>query len=81
MGKYLSVLNPFRNFNIENRAHKAISQTKPSPAPKFEADQKVLDRLLKGLLGIVKEIFILTVIFFRISYCIPEQLEERSKFG
>lgn len=50
MGKALStVRNPLRNFNIEERAHKAISRDKPIAAPKFAADVAEYERVLKGL--------------------------------
>ncbi|CAH0553983.1 unnamed protein product [Brassicogethes aeneus] len=48
MGKALSVVkNPFKNFNVESRAHKVISQAKPKPAPKYKADEATLDKLIK----------------------------------
>lgn len=50
MGKILSTLkNPLRNFNIEERAHKVISQTKPSAAPRHESDQKYFKHLMRGI--------------------------------
>lgn len=49
MGKVLSLANPFRNFNVESRAHKVISQAKPVPAPKYKLDEIDLERLMKGL--------------------------------
>lgn len=49
MGKVLSVATrPFRNFNIENRAHKIISKEKPTPAPLHAANLKEAERILKG---------------------------------
>lgn len=49
MGKVLSVgAREVRNFNVENRAHKVISQSKPKPAPKYEANVKELERVLRG---------------------------------
>lgn len=52
MGKVLSVVNPFRNFNVESRAHKVVSQSKPIPAPKHKTDQIDIERLIKGLKNI-----------------------------
>lgn len=50
MGKVISRFkHPFRNFNLEERAHKVISQPKPVLAPKHEKDQAYVDRLIKGL--------------------------------
>lgn len=37
-----------QRFNIENRAHKVISQAKPIKAPMFEANQKDLERIMRG---------------------------------
>lgn len=53
MGKAISSLAataiaPLRNYNIEQRAQKIISQNKPKPAPKYESDQKELERILRG---------------------------------
>ncbi|XP_023023345.1 NADH dehydrogenase [ubiquinone] 1 alpha subcomplex assembly factor 4 [Leptinotarsa decemlineata] len=48
MGKIFStVKHPFRNFNLEYRAHKVISQPKPIPAPLHEKDQIDVERLMK----------------------------------
>ncbi|XP_060526200.1 protein NDUFAF4 homolog [Cylas formicarius] len=48
MGKVLSsIKHPFRNFNLESRAHKVISQPKPKPAPKHTRDQIEIERLIK----------------------------------
>ncbi|CAH1118793.1 unnamed protein product [Phaedon cochleariae] len=48
MGKAFSMIsNPFRNFNVESRAHKIISQPKPIPAPRHEKDEADLQRLIK----------------------------------
>lgn len=50
MGKALSTIaNPFKNFNLESRAHKVISQSKPIPAPKYKKDELDFDRLMKGI--------------------------------
>ncbi|KAL3277398.1 hypothetical protein HHI36_012747 [Cryptolaemus montrouzieri] len=47
MGKILSRMKrPFRNYNVENRAHKIISKDKPVPAPKYETDRIEIDRLM-----------------------------------
>lgn len=49
MGKVLSVVtSQFRNYNIEQRAHNAISQTKLRPVPKYESTKKDLERILLG---------------------------------
>ena len=37
-----------QRFNIENRAQRIIAQDKPRPAPKYEADARELERILKG---------------------------------
>ncbi|KAJ8945872.1 hypothetical protein NQ318_002712 [Aromia moschata] len=56
MGKVLSmVANPFRNFNLESRAHKVISQAKPTPAPRHKKDQIDIDRLMKEYPGAYEE--------------------------
>ncbi|XP_044259412.1 protein NDUFAF4 homolog [Tribolium madens] len=48
MGKVMSMMGrPFRNFNIESRAHKIISKDKPTPAPKHKSDQLDYERLIK----------------------------------
>ncbi|CAH2012259.1 unnamed protein product [Acanthoscelides obtectus] len=48
MGKVLSsIRHPFRNFNLESRAHKVISQEKPKPAPWRHTDQIEIERLMK----------------------------------
>ncbi|XP_018579512.1 protein NDUFAF4 homolog [Anoplophora glabripennis] len=48
MGKALSLIsNPFKNFNLESRAHKVISQPKPVPAPRHKKDQLDFERLMK----------------------------------
>lgn len=50
MGKVLSTIaiRASQRFNIENRAQRVIAQDKPRPAPKFEANVKDLERILKG---------------------------------
>lgn len=50
MGKVMSSVARRANqrFNIENRAQRVIAQDKPTPAPKYEADAKELERILKG---------------------------------
>lgn len=49
MGKVLSVATAkVQRFNVESRAQKVISRDKPTPAPKFEADQKQLEKMLRG---------------------------------
>ncbi|KAF7268821.1 hypothetical protein GWI33_018167 [Rhynchophorus ferrugineus] len=56
MGKILSTIkHPFRNFNLESRAHKIIGQSKPIPAPKFEKDELDLQRLQKQYPEVFKE--------------------------
>nr|CAI5818634.1 unnamed protein product [Callosobruchus analis] len=48
MGKiFSSIKHPFRNFNLESRAHKIISQEKPKPAPWHKRDQMEIERLMK----------------------------------
>ena len=54
MGKVLSVVtSQFRNYNIEQRAHNAISQSKLRPVPKYESTKKDLERTLLGNLIIL----------------------------
>lgn len=49
MGKVMSTaVRAQQRFNIENRAQRVIAQDKPKPAPKFEANVKELERVLKG---------------------------------
>ncbi|XP_063909071.1 protein NDUFAF4 homolog [Zophobas morio] len=49
MGKILSLMGrPLRNFNVESRAHKIISQEKPVPAPKHKSDQLIYDEIMKN---------------------------------
>ncbi|XP_030752661.1 protein NDUFAF4 homolog [Sitophilus oryzae] len=46
MGKVLSsIKHPFRNFNLEDRAHKIIGQSKPIPAPRHAKDEIDIQRL------------------------------------
>ncbi|CAG9861050.1 unnamed protein product [Phyllotreta striolata] len=48
MGKAFSrVKTPFKNFDLENRAHKIISRDKPTPAPRYEKDQNEYERVMK----------------------------------
>uniref|UniRef100_A0A6P7H7Q0 Protein NDUFAF4 homolog n=1 Tax=Diabrotica virgifera virgifera TaxID=50390 RepID=A0A6P7H7Q0_DIAVI len=48
MGKaYSSLKNPLKNFNVESRAHKVISQPKPIPAPRHKREQDQYDRMLQ----------------------------------
>lgn len=44
------IASPFKYYNIESRAHKVISQSKPVVAPKFKDTLKDLERVLKGKL-------------------------------
>lgn len=44
------ITSPFKYYNIESRAHKVISQSKPVVAPKFKDTLKDLERVLKGKL-------------------------------
>lgn len=49
MGKVLSVAaGKVQRFNVENRAQKVIARDKPIAAPKFEANVKELERILRG---------------------------------
>lgn len=57
MGKVFSVVAkysrlPAQRFNVENRAHRVISQDKPNPAPKFLSNLKDLERVLKGKINL-----------------------------
>lgn len=50
MGKVFSMISrPVKNFNIESRAHKIISQEKPVPAPKHKASIEQAERILRGM--------------------------------
>jgi NADH dehydrogenase [ubiquinone] 1 alpha subcomplex assembly factor 4 len=42
------VTSQFRDFNVEQRAFKAVSMDKPKPAPKFESNERDLEKILKG---------------------------------
>ncbi|XP_070490558.1 protein NDUFAF4 homolog [Chironomus tepperi] len=56
MGKAMSVItSPFRYYNIESRAHKVISQSKPVVAPKFKDTVKDLERVLKDHPEIIEQ--------------------------
>lgn len=44
----LGVRHVQQRFNVENRAHKVISQAKPKKAPTFEANVKELERVMRG---------------------------------
>ncbi|EAT43384.1 AAEL005171-PA [Aedes aegypti] len=47
MGKVLSIAaRQVNRFNVESRAEKVISQSKPKPAPKFQSNLKDLQRVL-----------------------------------
>ena len=49
MGKVYSVISrQVQRFNVENRAHRIISQNKPAPAPKYPATLEELERIAKG---------------------------------
>ena len=45
------IISPFKYYNIESRAHKVISQSKPKAAPKFKDTIKDLERVIKGKLS------------------------------
>lgn len=48
MGKIMSTIkHPFRNFNVESRAHKLIGQEVKKAAPKFEKDAMDLKRIIE----------------------------------
>lgn len=48
MGKVISTIkHPFRNFNVESRAHKLIGQEIKKAAPKFEKDAMDLKRIIE----------------------------------
>lgn len=50
MGKVLSIAaRQVNRFNVESRAEKVISQSKPKPAPTFESNLKDLQRVLDGM--------------------------------
>lgn len=49
MGKVFSnIKSPLKNFNLDNRVQKIISQPKPTPAPRHEKDKENFERLLRG---------------------------------
>lgn len=49
MGKVFSqMIRPFRNYNVESRAHKVISQNKPVPAPHHKVEAMEIEQILKG---------------------------------
>lgn len=52
------MLNPFKNFNVEARAHKIISQEKPKVAPKHKTDKIDIDQMMKGMIDIVRSYFL-----------------------
>ncbi|KAL7300666.1 hypothetical protein TKK_0006649 [Trichogramma kaykai] len=48
MGTFASRLSrPLRNWNIENRAHKAVSRDKPKPAPTYDSTKKQIELVNK----------------------------------
>ncbi|KAG5672583.1 hypothetical protein PVAND_002699 [Polypedilum vanderplanki] len=60
MGKVVSrvaytVISEFKSFNIEQRAHKIVSQDKPKVAPKFKANLADLERVMKEHPEIIEE--------------------------
>ncbi len=57
-------------FNVENRAHKIISQDKPVPAPKYDSNVKDLERVLNG------EDFFILVSSSSHRYCLDWKLSE-----
>lgn len=54
MGKVISLLNPFKNFNVEYRAHKIISREKPTVAPLHRSDKIDIEKMMKGIMDIVR---------------------------
>ncbi|CRK86927.1 CLUMA_CG000748, isoform A [Clunio marinus] len=57
MGKVLSIaVGKAKRFNVENRAQRVISQEKPTPAPKYDANVKDLQRILEQHPEIVDEV-------------------------
>ncbi|XP_062710614.1 protein NDUFAF4 homolog [Aedes albopictus] len=57
MGKVLSIAARQANrFNVESRAEKVISQSKPKPAPKFQSNLKDLQRVLDENPDILQEL-------------------------
>ncbi|KAJ8933628.1 hypothetical protein NQ314_013891 [Rhamnusium bicolor] len=56
MGKVFSMIsNPFKNYNLESRAHKVISQAKPTPAPRHKTDEVDFERFMKDYPKAYKE--------------------------
>lgn len=41
-------LRPVKNFNVEARAEKVLSQDKPTPAPWHPSTQEKINELMKG---------------------------------
>lgn len=78
MGKVFSIASkPFREFNIESRAHKVISKGKPTPAPKYKSDELDYERILKGYFFYYLSNFKSDCLVFRISQCIPRVSKKR----
>lgn len=51
MGKVMSRMNRYwYRFNAENRAHRAISEEKPTVAPKHPSSLKGIQEILSGSL-------------------------------
>ncbi|CAO1442145.1 unnamed protein product [Diamesa tonsa] len=56
MGKVMSIMGrQVQRFNVENRAHKVISQDKATAAPKYKSNLKDLDKVLKDFPEIVEQ--------------------------
>lgn len=69
MGKVMSVaIRKAKRFNVENRAHSFLDKTKDKPiaAPKYEANIRDLDRVLKCILCVYCNI--LFVLYCEIIY-------------
>ena len=51
MGKVFSsfVKRPIRNWNVENRAQRVISQDKPQPAPRHKSTEKMIQEFTQGV--------------------------------
>jgi len=49
-GVFSKASRPIKNFNVENRAHKAIEnhKTKPKVAPRHRSTEKVFQNLTTG---------------------------------
>ncbi|XP_062552180.1 protein NDUFAF4 homolog [Armigeres subalbatus] len=57
MGKVLSVVvRQVNRFNVESRAEKVISQSKPKPAPKFQSNLNDLQRVLDENPDLINEL-------------------------